>query len=136
MDRTERLGRSVEVDDDAFHESLARLSLHLATRRPTHSLPDLETSPPRRFRMSWPFMFLLAIAGAGAVGYPSYRWLMSDDLPNRATPHIASGTPTPAPVMAATAVDPMPLPPPAKFEPTTPIVLAAAIPAPPPPAPP
>ena len=133
MDRTGRLGRSAEIADDAFNESLARLSLHLATRRPTQSLPDLEP-PPRRSRVSWPFVLLIAIAGVGVAGYSYSRWLASDDPPRPATPHIAAVTP--APVMAAIAIDPMPLPPPAKVEPTTPIDLAAAIPAPPPPEPP
>jgi hypothetical protein len=122
MDRTGRLGGSAVIDDDAYHESLARLSLHLATRRPTQPLPDLEIPPPQRFRMSWPFVLLFAIAGAAAVGYPSYKWLVR-----------------PAPVMAAIVVAPVPSPPPAppaKVEPSNPVNLATAIPAPPPPEPP
>jgi hypothetical protein len=122
MDRTGRLGGSAVIDDDAFHESLARLSLHLATRRPTQSLPDLEMPPPQRSRVSWPLILLVAVAAAGAVGYPSYKWLVR-----------------PVPVMAAIVVAPVPSPPPAppaKVEPPAPVDLAAAIPTPPPPAPP
>jgi hypothetical protein len=131
MDRTGRLGGPAVIDDDAFHESLARLSLHLATRRPTQPPPDLEMPPPRRFRVPWPLV--ISIALVGAVGYPSYKWLVSDDLPRHPTaPHIAAVTPTP--VMAAIAV---PSSPRKMIEPpSAPVDVAAAIPAPPPPAPP
>jgi hypothetical protein len=132
MDRIGRLRGSAEVADDAFQESMARLSVHLATRRPTHALPDLQ--PPRQpIRIGWPYALLAAIVGVGAVGYPAYTWLMRDGAP-RAAP--------PAPVLAAVAVAPEPAAPPAppslapKAEAAAPVDVLAAIPPPPPPAPP
>jgi hypothetical protein len=86
--------------------------------------------------LSWPLILLIAIAGAGAVGYPYYKWLASDDLPSLATPHIASVTAAPAPVMAAIAVAPTSSPPLVKVASSAPVDLAAEIPVPPPPAPP
>lgn len=139
MDRMGRLGGSAEVADDGFHESMARLSVHLATRRPTHALPD--PLPPRRpFRIAWPYVLLVAIVGAGAVGYPYYKWLMQDDAPRTAVQRVA--TAEPAPVLAAVAVAPEPAAPappastPPKAEVASPVDVLAAIPEPPPPAPP
>jgi hypothetical protein len=138
MDRMGRLGGSAEIADDAFQESMARLSVHLATRHPTHVLPD-PLPPPRRFRIPWPYVLLVAIAGA--VAYPYYQWLVQDDAPRPATPRAAAAIPAPTPVLAAIAVAPeaAPPPPPAsmpvKTEPTV-IDVAAAIPPPPQPAPP
>jgi hypothetical protein len=137
MDRLGRLGGSAEVADDSFHESMARLSVHLATRKPTHELPD-PLPPPRRFRVAWPYVLLVAIVGAGAVGYPYYKWLAQDDAPHVASQKVATATPAPAPVLAAVAVapEPAPPPPPAEVQHPAPVDVAAEIPAPPPPAPP
>ena len=130
MDRMGRLGGSAEVaNDDAYQESLARLSLHLATRRPTHVLPDPLPPPPERSR---PWSYVLLIAIAVAIAYPSYRWLTHDGAPR-----IAATTPAPAPVLAAIATAPEPPPTaPTKVEPAGPVDLAAAIPPPPSPTPP
>ena len=111
MDRTERLGRSAEMADDTFQESMSRLSAHLSTRRPTHTLPDL-LPPPRSFRIAWPYVLLVAIVGAGAVGYTYYRWLVQDDVPHPAPSHVAAAIPAPTPVLAAVAVAPEAAPPP------------------------
>jgi hypothetical protein len=135
MDRMGRLGGSAEIANDTFQESMARLSAHLATRHPTHELPD-PLPPPRRFRIAWPYVLILAIVGAGAVGYPYYRWLVQDDAPHVAAQQV-SAVPAPAPVLAAVAVAPEPAaapPPPAKVQPPALVDVAAAIPAPPPPA--
>jgi hypothetical protein len=136
MDRKGRLGGSA-VADDAFQESMARLSVHLATRHPTHELPDL-LPPPRRFQVAWPYVLLVAIVGAGAVGYPYYRWLMQDDAPRAAAQRVAAAAPAPAPVLAAVAVapEPGPFPPTAKIQSPAPVDVVSEIPAPPPPAPP
>ena len=139
MDRTGRLGGSAEIAQDTFQDSMARLSTHLSTRRPTHVLPDL-LPPPRRFRVAWPYVLLVAIVGAGAVGYPYYQWLAQDDAPHPTTPHVAAAIPAPTPVLAAIAVAPEGTPPPpvsrpAKTEAAA-VDMAAAIPAPPQPAPP
>lgn len=140
MNRTGRLGGSAEIANDTFQDSMARLSVHLATRRPTHVLPDL-LPPPRRFRIAWPYLLLVAIVGAGAVAYPYHQWLVQDDAPRPAAPRGAAAIPAPTPVLAAVAVAPeaAPPPPPAdtpvKTEPTV-IDVAAAIPPPPQPAPP
>lgn len=132
MDRMGRLGGSAEVADDAYQESLARLSLHLTTRRPTHVLPD-PLPPPERSR-PWSYVLLIAIA---AAAYPSYRWLTHDGVPRPATPRIAATAAAPAPVLAAIAATSGPPPAaPAKVEPAEPIDLAAAIPPPPSPVPP
>ncbi|HEY4166224.1 MAG TPA: peptidoglycan-binding domain-containing protein [Reyranella sp.] len=136
MDRVEKLGGSAEIaDDSSFHESMARLSVHLSTRKPTHELPD-PLPPPRRFRVTWPYVLVIAIVGAGAIGYPYYRWLEQDDAPLVATHHVAAATAAPAPVLAAVAVAPEPAapPPPAKAQHPAPVDVAAEIPAPPPPA--
>lgn len=133
MDRMGRV-RSAEIADESFQESMARLSVHLATRHPTHELPDL-LPPPRRFQVAWPYVLLVAIIGAGAIGYPYYRWLMQDDAPRVAAQQVVAAAPAPAPVLAAVAVAPEPgAPPPAKVEPASPVDVAAAIPPPPPPA--
>ncbi len=141
MERMGRLGGSAEVADDAFHESMARLSVHLATRRPTHALPD--PLPPRQpFRIAWPYVLLVAIVGVGAGGYPCYKWLMQDDAPRTAAQRVATAVPAPAPVLAAVAVAPEPAAPappastPPKVEAASPVDVLAAIPQPPPPAPP
>ncbi|MBS0525247.1 MAG: peptidoglycan-binding protein [Proteobacteria bacterium] len=139
MDRTGRLGGSAEIADAAFHDSLNRLSLHLATRRPTHTLPD-PMPPHRRLRIAWPYVVLIAIAVAGAAGYPYYEWLVRDDAPRPAASRVVA--PPPAPVLAAVTVAAEPAPPPRPPEPSAevdapkPIDVAAAIPAPPPAAPP
>lgn len=140
MDRMGRLSGSAEVADDAFHESMARLSVHLATRRPTHALPDL-VPPPRPFRIAWPYVLLVAIVGAGAVGYLYYKWLMQDDAPRAAAQRVVTAVPAPTPVAAAVAVAPQfaaPAPPPSMrpTEAASPVDVLAAIPEPPPPAPP
>jgi hypothetical protein len=120
---------------------MARLSVHLATRRPTHALPD-PLPTPQPFRVAWPYVLLIAIVGAGAAGYPYYQWLMRDDAPRAAASRVAATTAAPAPVLAAipVATEPAPPPrpadPPIKAEPAAPIDVAAAIPPPPPPAPP
>ncbi|HLG48034.1 MAG TPA: peptidoglycan-binding domain-containing protein [Reyranella sp.] len=138
MDRIGKVGGSAEVAEDSFQESMARLSVHLATRRPTHHLPD--PLPPRRqFRIPWPYVLIIAIVGAGAVSYPYYRWLVQDDAtPHMATQQAAAAPSAPTPVLAAVAVAPEPAapPPPAKVQSPAPIDVAAAIPAPPQPAPP
>ena len=135
MDRLGRLGESAEIADDSFHESMARLSDHLATRKPTHELPD-PLPPPRRFRIAWPYVLVVAIVGAGAVGYPYYKWLVQDDTPRVATQHVAAATASRPPVLAAVAVAPEPAAPsPAKAEHPAPVDVAAEIPAPPPPEP-
>ena len=137
MDRIERPSGSTELADDAFQESLARLSLHIATRQ---TLPRLQgPPPPRRFtRTAWPYVLL--IAAVGAAGY-CYGALGGGDLIGLAVPRFAAATPAPAPVLAAIAVAPEPAPPPpaeppANGEPRRPIDMAAALPPPPPPAPP
>lgn len=145
MDRTGRTGGSAEVVDDGFQESLSRLSLHLATRRPTHH-PLPEPPPPRRFRVPWPYVVLIAIVAAGGAGYPYYRWVVNDDGSRVAKPQpgVAMAASKPRPVEAAIAVAPDPGPPPAPAEPPVearppepkPIDVAAEIPPPPPPAPP
>ena len=135
MDRMGRLGGSAEIAEDGFQESMSRLSVHLATRRPTHALPD-PLPPPRRFRAAWPYVLLVAIVAAGAVSYPYYKWLVQDDAPHAAAPRVATAAPAPTPVLASVAVAPEPASPlPAKVHPA-PIDVAAMIPAPPPPAPP
>ena len=136
MDRSGRLDGSAETADDSFHESMARLSVHLATRKPTHALPD-PLPPPWRFRLAWPYVLVVAIVGAGAVGYPYYKWLVQDDAP-RVPQHVATTTAAHTPVLAAVAVAPEPAPPPrpAKVQTPAPVDVAAEIPAPPPPAPP
>jgi peptidoglycan hydrolase-like protein with peptidoglycan-binding domain len=97
--------------------------------------------PGRPFRVTWPIVLLVAIIGAGAVGYPYYNWLMHDDPPRAAAQQVAAAAPAPAPVLAAVAVAPEPTapPPPAsppKTEAASPVDVLAAIPQPPPPAPP
>lgn len=142
MDRMGRLGGPAEAADDVFHESMARLSVHLATRRPAHTLPD-PLPPSRPFRIAWPLVLLVAIVGAGAVGYPYYKWLMQDEAPRAVAPQVATAVPAPAPALAAVSVAPEPaapppspaIPPPAA-EAATPVDVPAAIPQPPPPAPP
>jgi hypothetical protein len=52
--------------DDEFQESLARLSLHLATRR----LPALLPAPPARPRWTgWPYAVLVLGAAAAVAAY-------------------------------------------------------------------
>jgi hypothetical protein len=134
MDRMGRLSGSAEIaDDDAYQESLARLSHHLATRRPTHVLPD-PLPPPKRSR---PWSYVLLIVIAAAIAYPSYQWLTHDGVPRPATPRIVATAAAPAPVLASIAATPAAPPdPPAKVQPATLVDLAAAIPPPPSPAPP
>lgn len=135
MDRTGRLGGSAEIADDNFQESMARLSVHLSTRRPTHTLPD-PLPPPRHFRIAWPYVLLIAIVGAGAVSYPYYQWLMQDDAPRPAASHAATAAiPAPTPVLAAIAIAPEPAPPPPPAKPAA-IDVAAELPPPPQPMPP
>jgi Putative peptidoglycan binding domain len=137
MDRMGRLGGSAEVSEDTFQDSMARLSVHLATRHPTHALPD-PLPPPRRFAIAWPYVLLVAIVGAGAVAYPYYRWLVQDDAPRPSAHHVTAAISVPTPVLAAIAVGPEAAPPartPAKTEPPV-VDVAASIPAPPEPAPP
>ena len=140
MDRMGRLGGSAEVSNDTFQDSMARLSVHLATRHPTHALPEL-LPPPRRFRVAWPYVLLAAIVGAGAVAYPYYQWLVQDDAPGPSAHHVTAAISARTPVLAAIAVAPESAPPPpparapAKVEPPV-IDVAASIPAPPEPAPP
>lgn len=141
MDRLGRRGGSAEIADGSFHESMARLSVHLATRKPTHELPDL-LPPPRRFRVAWPYALVVTIIGAGAIAiaYPYYKWLVQDDAPRVVPQHVATATAVPAPVVAAAAVAPEPAAPPppapAEVQHPAPVDVAAEIPAPPPPEPP
>lgn len=138
MDRLGRRGGSAEIADDSFHESMARLSVHLATRKPTHELPD-PLPPPRHFRVAWPYVLVVAIIGAGAIAYPYYKWLVQDDAPRVVPQHVATATAAPTPVVAAAAVAPEPAPappPPAEVQHPAPVDVAAEIPAPPPPEPP
>lgn len=147
MDRMGRLDGSAGIADGGFQESLTRLSLHLATRRPAQALPE-PSPPPRRFRVAWPYVVLIAIVAAGGAGYPYYRWLVQDDDSRPATPApgdtTSAATAAPKLVQAAIAVAPDPGPPSRPPEPSVeasspkpkPIDVAAEIPAPPPPAPP
>jgi hypothetical protein len=137
MDRTGRLAGASEADADAFQESLSRLSIHLATRQqPTHELPD-PLPPPRHFRIAWPYVLLIAIVGAVAVGYPCYTWLAHDEATPAATHRVAAAMPAPAPVLAVASIVPEPAsPPPPRVEPAAPIDVAAEIPPPPALAPP
>src|SRR5215469_14247966 len=108
MDRLGRSGESAEIASVSFQESMARLSLHLATRKPTHALPD-PLPPRRRLRIAWPYVLVAAIVGAAAVGYPYYRWIVQDDdAPHVATHHVVAASAAPAPVLTAVAVAPEP----------------------------
>ena len=139
MDRIERPSRSAEVADDTFQESLARLSLHLATRQPMRPLP---APPPRRaVGRAWPYALLVTLVGVAAAGYPHYEALLHGYLPRFVTPRIAAVSAAPTPVLASIALAPEPaLPPPAsrpsRNEPVASVDVAAALPPPPPPEPP
>lgn len=68
-DRREGLRFSTEMSDDAFQQSMARLSLHLATRHSTVLLPAPRPLPAARRWAGWPYLVFLVVAGAGAAGY-------------------------------------------------------------------
>lgn len=68
-DRREGLRFSTEMSDDAFQQSMARLSLHLATRHSTVLLPAPRPLPAARRWAGWPYVIVLVVVGAGAAGY-------------------------------------------------------------------
>jgi hypothetical protein len=139
MDRTEALRSSVDVTDDAFHQSLARLSEHLASRRSTLLLSAPPPAPRRQWK-GWPFL-LIAVVAAATAGY-HYAAFTDGDLMRIATSstaaEAASTLPAPTPVAAAIAVAREPAVPSAtdtltKTKEAMPVAEAAAvIPAPPP----
>jgi hypothetical protein len=103
------------ASDDAFQQSMARLSLHLATRHSTVLLPPPRPLPSVRRWVGWPYLVLLVLAGAGAAAY-HYAVFQGDPLGGttsttaqvrpaaavKAGPPLASLVPT-APVMPSPA---------------------------------
>jgi hypothetical protein len=102
MDTTQDWRSSVEVDDDTFQQSLARLSQQIAARRSAVLLPA-PLPPLRREWKAWPFLLLIAVAGAAAAGYHYAAFVDGDLLLTRPGLAEASIAP-PAPVLAAVAV--------------------------------
>jgi Putative peptidoglycan binding domain len=136
MERTEDLRRSVESAEDAFQQSLVRLSNHLTARRSIPLLAAPLPAPKPRLR-GWPVAALVAAAGAAVVGY--HYSAFSDGNPPIAQPHATEAVAAPSPVPpspAALAVvpDPAAAPVPAKDEKKMASVeeAAAALPPPPP----
>src|SRR3954462_13968760 len=68
-DQKEGTRFSAQSSDDAFQQSLARLSLHLATRHSTVLLPAPRPLPSASRWTGWPYLVLLILAGAGAAAY-------------------------------------------------------------------
>jgi hypothetical protein len=141
MDHTEAFRSSVVVADDAFQDSLARLTQQIATRRSTMLVLPAPLPTPRRQWRSWPFLLLIAVAGAAAAGY-HYTAFVDGNLIGIVKPPAAEAavaSPAPAPVLAAIAVAPEPAAPPtaeapvARQEPAPAAQEVAATPAPPPP---
>src|SRR3954471_8498064 len=58
-----------QASDDAFQQSMARLSLHLATRHSTVLLPGPKPLPSAQRWTGWPYLVVLVLAGAGAAAY-------------------------------------------------------------------
>src|SRR6476469_4564368 len=68
MDSTQDWRSSVEVDDDTFQQSLARLSQQIAARRSAILVPEALPPAPREWK-AWPLLLLIAVAGAATAGY-------------------------------------------------------------------
>jgi len=110
MERTEDRRRSIESAEEAFQQSLVRLSNHLTARRSIPLLAAPLPAPKPRLR-GWPLAALVAAAGAAVVGY-HYSAFSDGDRPI-AQPHAAetaaaaAAVPAPAPpAPAAVAVAP------------------------------
>jgi len=110
MDSTQDWRSSAEVDDDTFQQSLTRLSQQIAARRSAILVPEALPPAPREWK-AWPFLLLIAVAGAASAGYYYAAFVEGDALPPRSTFADAATAP-PAPVLAAVAVAPMPAAPP------------------------
>ncbi len=111
MDTTREWRGSVQIEDDTFQQSLARLSQQIAARRSAILMPA-PLPPARRQWPAWPFLLLVAVAvaGAAAAGY-HYADLIDDDPP--ATRPAVAEAPAARPVLAAIATAPAPVAPPA-----------------------
>jgi hypothetical protein len=140
MDHTEAFRSSADVADDAFQDSLARLTQQIAARRSTMLLLPAPLPAPRRQWRGWPFLLLIAVAGAATAGYHSAAFV-DGDLSGIVKPPVAEAavaSPTRGPVLAAIAVAPEPVAPPtaeapaAREEPAPAVEEAAAAPPPPP----
>jgi hypothetical protein len=110
MDSTQDWRSSVEVDDDTFQQSLARLSQQIAARRSAILVPEALPPAPREWK-AWPLLLLIAVAGAATAGYHYAAFVEGDAQPPRPTLAEAATAP-PAPVLAAVAVAAMPVAPP------------------------
>jgi hypothetical protein len=108
MDQTEGLRRCAAADD-AFQQSLARLSLQIATR---HSILTLPAPLPalKRAATGWLYFSVtaIAVAGAAAAGY-QYAGVFKNDLMRATASTVVQGSaagPNLAPVVDAIAVQP------------------------------
>ena len=105
MDTPQDWRSSVEVDDDSFQQSLARLSQHIAARRAA-LVPLAPLPPPNREWRAWPFVLLIAVTAAATAGYHYADFIEHDLAPPR---QVVAETRAPhAPVLAAVAVAPVP----------------------------